>query len=139
MTVPADAAIWFDGNATTLQGRDRRFSSPPLSTGVRYSYEIRVRWTDRDQVLERTRRLSFQAGDQVRIDLIGTADPSLQVIYKRNGATEDLRSLSAIEQSTSLRSTTPFAPADDSRSYGNDPGLGRWQPDPFDWFTTHDQ
>src|SRR5689334_3204910 len=68
LTVPADAEVWFDGAKTAQGGSYREFVSPPLRPGHQYSYDIRVRWMDGGREVDRTRRVTFYAGDQVNLD-----------------------------------------------------------------------
>jgi uncharacterized protein (TIGR03000 family) len=79
MTVPADASVWIEGQATTQQGVERHFVSPALEAGIRYSYEIRVQWTEGSKTLERSRRVRFESGDQLRINLARGDEPALDV------------------------------------------------------------
>jgi uncharacterized protein (TIGR03000 family) len=65
MHVPAEARIWFDGEATVQTGATRVFVSPPLDPERQYVYEVRVRWNEGGDVVERTRRVTVQAGDEI--------------------------------------------------------------------------
>jgi uncharacterized protein (TIGR03000 family) len=69
VTVPADAEVYFDGVETTETGPERQFVTPPLAKGTKYSYSIRAVWTEDGRPVEKTRKVSFQAGSQVRVDL----------------------------------------------------------------------
>jgi len=86
MVVPTDAHVWIDDAATTLQGTERHFVSPSLQVGTRYFYEIRVQWTEGGKTLERSRRVRFGSGDQIRIDLVQSDNPTLDVVVTRNGS-----------------------------------------------------
>jgi uncharacterized protein (TIGR03000 family) len=79
LTVPADASVWIEGQATTQQGAERHFVSPALEVGVRYSYVIRVQWTEGGKTVDRSRRVRFESGDQVRINLARGDEPTLDV------------------------------------------------------------
>jgi uncharacterized protein (TIGR03000 family) len=68
LTVPADAEVYFDGAETTQTGTERVYGTPPLGKGTTYSYSIRAVWTEQGRPVERTRRVSFRAGAQVRAD-----------------------------------------------------------------------
>jgi uncharacterized protein (TIGR03000 family) len=72
VTVPADAEVWFDGARTAQAGINREFVSAPLDPGHPYSYRVRVRWSDGGREVDRTRRVTFSAGDHVNLDF--TAD-----------------------------------------------------------------
>jgi uncharacterized protein (TIGR03000 family) len=69
VTVPADAEVFFDGVETTETGTQRQFVTPPLTKGTKYSYTIRAVWTEDGRPVEKTHKVSFQAGSQVRVDL----------------------------------------------------------------------
>jgi uncharacterized protein (TIGR03000 family) len=71
--VPAGATIRFDGNATAQTGTERLFFSPPLRPGRDYTYDVRLRWTDGGRTVEKTRRLTVRAGDQIALDYSVTA------------------------------------------------------------------
>jgi len=42
--LPADAALWFEGAATTKTGLERDFVSPELDQDRTYTYELKARW-----------------------------------------------------------------------------------------------
>jgi len=83
MTLPADASVWLDEQATTQTGTERHFASPSLEVGLHYSYMIRVRWTDGGKTLERSRRVRFESGDHIRINLAHGDEPTLEVTVAR--------------------------------------------------------
>jgi uncharacterized protein (TIGR03000 family) len=99
MIVPADARVWIGDEATTVQGVERHFVTPSLEVGTRYFYVIRVQWTDGGRTLERSRRIRFTSGDQIRIDLVQKDDPTLDVLVTRNvpGAARVTPTVSASE------------------------------------------
>jgi uncharacterized protein (TIGR03000 family) len=67
--VPADADVYFDGQEMTQTGSERQFVTPPLEKGMTYNYSIRAVWTEDGRPIERTRKVTFQAGSQLRVDL----------------------------------------------------------------------
>jgi uncharacterized protein (TIGR03000 family) len=69
LQVPAGAEVWFDGKTTRQTGTVRQFRSPPLQPGKSYVYELRVRWQQNGKPVEQTRRVNFQANDQISLDL----------------------------------------------------------------------
>jgi uncharacterized protein (TIGR03000 family) len=83
MTVPADASVWIEGQATNLQGVERHFVSPALEAGAHYSYTIRVQWTEGSKTVERSRRIRFESGDQIRINLARGDEPTIDVTVAR--------------------------------------------------------
>jgi uncharacterized protein (TIGR03000 family) len=66
--VPADAEVFFDGNATTQTGTERVYQSPPLEKGFTYHYSIRARWTEGGKPVEQTRKVSVKPGARARVD-----------------------------------------------------------------------
>jgi uncharacterized protein (TIGR03000 family) len=73
LVVPADAQLWFNGQATTQTGTVRRFVTPPLNADNDYSYEMKARWIKDGQPMEETRTISVVAGGFRRINL---SDPA---------------------------------------------------------------
>jgi uncharacterized protein (TIGR03000 family) len=66
--VSPSAEIWFDGTKTTQQGSLRQFTSPPIASDRECTYEIRARWTEGGQEVDRTRTVSFHAGDRLTVN-----------------------------------------------------------------------
>jgi uncharacterized protein (TIGR03000 family) len=71
--VPSDAEIWFEGAKTQSTGTFREFVSPQLEPGQDYTYQMRARWMDNGQEVNKTRELRVRAGDQLSLDLLGEA------------------------------------------------------------------
>jgi uncharacterized protein (TIGR03000 family) len=69
LQVPAGARIWFDNQETVQTVSSRDFITPPLPTGTKYTYAILAEWTENGHKVESTRRVSFQPGAQVDLDL----------------------------------------------------------------------
>jgi len=67
--VPLDAIVWIDGERTDNGGAIRRFVTPPLASGRKYFYDVKVSWVEgsRSRVIER--HLSFRAGQRVTLNL----------------------------------------------------------------------
>jgi uncharacterized protein (TIGR03000 family) len=70
LTVPADAQVWFDGQATTQTGTVRRFVTPPLNAEGDYSYEVKIRWNKDGQPAEETKTISVTAGGLRQLNLL---------------------------------------------------------------------
>ncbi len=66
--VPADAQVWFDGTATSSTGPVREYASPPLQPGTDYAYDIRARWTENGQTIDRTRHIEVHSGERRVVD-----------------------------------------------------------------------
>ena len=64
------AQVWIDGAKTTQTGGVRLFSSPPIDADREYSYEIRARWTEGGQEVDRSRKVSFHAGDRLAVNMM---------------------------------------------------------------------
>jgi uncharacterized protein (TIGR03000 family) len=75
VTLPtADAQVWLNGKATEQTGKDRLFKSPPITPGQDYSYEVRARWLENGQPVERTQTVTVRANKRQEIDLTKPAD-----------------------------------------------------------------
>ena len=66
--VPAGAIVQFDGVETRHQGITRRFETPPLAPGRKYSYDVSVTWTDGGQTFASQRHVTFRAGERVTLN-----------------------------------------------------------------------
>lgn len=64
----ADAQVWFENSATSLQGMERLFHSPPLESGHNYTYTIKARWIENGQVVIRERRAIVEAGQNITVN-----------------------------------------------------------------------
>ena len=73
--VPVDnAEVLFDGVKSPKTGIDREYLTPPLENG-KYTYDIRVRWTDaagKEQSFFRT--INFRPGDRIRVSVLEQAE-----------------------------------------------------------------
>ena len=70
LVVPADAQVWFNGQATAQTGSVRRFVTPPLNANGDYSYDVNVRWTRDGEPVEETRTIPVVAGSFRRLNLL---------------------------------------------------------------------
>jgi uncharacterized protein (TIGR03000 family) len=71
--VPANAELWFNGTKVTgKEGTVRKFASPALTPGQRYSYEVRAQWKQNGQTITKTHELTVKAG--AHIDVYFTPD-----------------------------------------------------------------
>ena len=68
LQVPEGAKVYFNGAATKQSGMSRTFVGPALTPGIQYSYSVRVQWSAGGHLVERTRDISFMAGDHVIVD-----------------------------------------------------------------------
>jgi uncharacterized protein (TIGR03000 family) len=69
--VPAAAEVMVETEKTTQTGSRRTFVSPPISSGRNYVYEIKAKWMENGQPVERTRKVNIHAGEQVTVDFVG--------------------------------------------------------------------
>ncbi len=75
IVVPADAEVFFDGEATVQMGAERTFVSPPLTAGKAYHYEVNARYKDGDKPVDHKRRIDVTAGGTVRVDFTAPETP----------------------------------------------------------------
>jgi uncharacterized protein (TIGR03000 family) len=68
--VPADAQVWIDGYKTTQTGTLRHYTSPPLTPGTNYSYDIRARWMDNGKPVERDKKVAIHAGEEINMNMM---------------------------------------------------------------------
>jgi uncharacterized protein (TIGR03000 family) len=66
--VPADALLWFDGTPTTQRGPERDFTTPELNPEKTYTYEVKARWMQDGQPLERTLKVEVRANKTALVD-----------------------------------------------------------------------
>jgi uncharacterized protein (TIGR03000 family) len=64
---PAGAELWFNGTKVTGEGEVRKFASPALTLGQRYSYEVRAQWTQNGQTITKTHELTVKAGAHIDV------------------------------------------------------------------------
>jgi len=60
--------VWFDGNVTMQTGRDRLFTTPPLTTGGNNTYRIRASWVQGNQEMVQERTISVIPGQMAVVD-----------------------------------------------------------------------
>ena len=68
--VPANARVWIDGTPTTSRGSVRKFITPPLKPGSRYTYQIKADWNDNGHERTQTQTVEFTAGAHVSVDFL---------------------------------------------------------------------
>jgi uncharacterized protein (TIGR03000 family) len=65
----ADAALTFDGKRMYREGRMRRFVTPKLEAGSRYTYEVQASWLDDSgKDVKQTKQVQVAAGQRVLVD-----------------------------------------------------------------------
>jgi uncharacterized protein (TIGR03000 family) len=75
--VPAQAELWIDNVPMTARtGSFRQFQSQPLEPGYNYSYQVRARWMENGQPVERSQKVTFQAGQQANVNLMSQSGGS---------------------------------------------------------------
>ena len=74
VVVPADAELFFDGDATTQTGTERLFVTPALKPGVVFHYQLIARWKAGDKTVEQNRTVDVTSGGRVRVDFLKAAD-----------------------------------------------------------------
>ena len=68
--VPGNAEVLIDGQKTNQAGTMREFVTPALDPGQEFSYDIRARWTENGQEVDRHRKVTFHAGDRLTVNLM---------------------------------------------------------------------
>jgi uncharacterized protein (TIGR03000 family) len=70
VVVPAEAELWIEGKKMGQTGDQRKFISPPLQAGRRFSYDFRIRFKDDGREQTRTRSLDVLAGGSYTVDFV---------------------------------------------------------------------
>jgi uncharacterized protein (TIGR03000 family) len=63
-----EAKLYFDGTLTKATGKDRKFSSPALEDGKRYSYKVVAVWVENGREVSHETKVIFKAGEDVAVD-----------------------------------------------------------------------
>jgi len=66
--VPSDAKVWVGGQETAQRGQEREFGSPPLTPGKSYTYEVKARWMENGEPVEKTRQVKVIANRTTTVD-----------------------------------------------------------------------
>jgi uncharacterized protein (TIGR03000 family) len=75
VSLPADAKLFADGQATALTSANRTFVTPALTPGKVYNYELRIEVVRDGQTRSETKNVSVSAG---RISTVEFGEPSVQ-------------------------------------------------------------
>jgi uncharacterized protein (TIGR03000 family) len=68
--VPAEAELWIEGKKMGQNGEQRKFISPPLEAGRKFSYDFRIRFKDSGREQTKTRSLDVLAGGSYTVDFV---------------------------------------------------------------------
>jgi uncharacterized protein (TIGR03000 family) len=67
--LPTDEAkLYFDDTLTKETGKDRKFKSPALEEGKRYTYKVVAVWVENGREVTHETKVVFKAGEDVAID-----------------------------------------------------------------------
>jgi uncharacterized protein (TIGR03000 family) len=64
-----NAMLYVDNNLTRQKGEMRYFESPPVPTGKKYSYALKVTWMEGGKEMTRSRKVRVEPGKENNIDL----------------------------------------------------------------------
>ncbi|MCC7086373.1 MAG: TIGR03000 domain-containing protein [Pirellulales bacterium] len=67
VNVPGDAKVFVNGAATTSTGAERQFVSRGLSTGNRYTYEVRAEMQRNGETVTETKSITLGMGEQAHL------------------------------------------------------------------------
>ena len=68
VSLPAEAEIWFEGSKMTATGSVREFTSPPLTPGKRYTYDVRASWDEKGHKVTQKQEVEVSPGAHVRVE-----------------------------------------------------------------------
>jgi len=112
--VPANAEIWFEGKETkkTEQGGpDRLFVTPPLENNNKeYYYEVRARWMENGQEVDRTKRVDVRPGGQSFLSFMGNADDTSRTTNQRTTEPQPPATTPVPDTTRPRPDTTPTTP-----------------------------
>jgi uncharacterized protein (TIGR03000 family) len=70
VTVPPDASVSFDDHMTQQRGSMRVFSTPALTPGKTFSYDVKATWRDANgKEITREKKVDVSANSRVEVDL----------------------------------------------------------------------
>jgi uncharacterized protein (TIGR03000 family) len=72
--VPVDAKLFADGQATTLVGTERVFSTPDLTSGRDYQYTLKVEYADGAETKSVSKQVIVRAGHRTVVDFTPAGD-----------------------------------------------------------------
>lgn len=67
VTLPPDASLLIDGEATHLATADRTFVTPPLEAGQVFHYTLKAHYVSGDDAVTVERRVAVRAGQETRV------------------------------------------------------------------------
>ncbi len=67
--LPADAVLTVDERPTTSTGPERKFESPVLPAGKKFTYHLKATWTENGKTRIRTSKVRVEAGTNYTVDL----------------------------------------------------------------------
>jgi uncharacterized protein (TIGR03000 family) len=73
--IPADAMLWFDGEITVPTGPEREFLTPELPTDRPYTYQLKAKWAQGGQPVERTLDIKVRRNETTTADFSSLPAP----------------------------------------------------------------
>lgn len=70
VTLPEDAQLTFDGEATVSTGSSRLFITPPLEQGRDFHYTLDAKFIRNSKAETTSRQITVRAGQETRVDLL---------------------------------------------------------------------
>ena len=67
VSVPADAQIWVNGQKVDSTGTTRSLTTPALSPGNQYTYDVKATWNDNGKPMTQTRQVIVTAGSDANV------------------------------------------------------------------------
>ena len=83
MSVPLDLTE-LGSSATTQQGIQRTYKSPPLEPGKEYTYTVKARWMMDGKPVEQTREVNVRAGHTSQVNFRDHQAEPVPAPEKRN-------------------------------------------------------
>ena len=81
VTLPADAVLTIDGQATHATSAERTFQTPPLEAGKVFHYDLRAKIVRGDETVTIERRVAVRAGQESNVSLTLPGAEQNQAFY----------------------------------------------------------
>jgi uncharacterized protein (TIGR03000 family) len=108
--VPEDARLEFGGVTVEQPGRIRKFTTPVLTSGQKYTYDIRAVWTEEGRPVAKERKIVVYAGEKADVDFLSPEfDQGLRELRTQPLPAPDVPPVTPPPNVSPLKSTLPPA------------------------------
>jgi uncharacterized protein (TIGR03000 family) len=103
------ATVMFGSHTTKQTGLDRRFVTPPLVPGKKFSYEVSAKWTEKGQEVSRSQKAYVSAGQTTTVDFTEPEEAKKDDTKKKDDDKDDTKKKddSKKKDDTEIKTTAP--------------------------------